>query len=74
MNTSESDNVVFDYNTNYSMYVNMSTISVMNHSLEQIKVVLDIFQEDTLVLGEPANTIIIAMYCMLVTMAGEKLL
>ena len=73
MNVSESlSTMVFDYKTNYSMSMsNMSSLSDLDHSLEQIKVVLDIFQEDNLVLGEPANTVIIAMYCILVTIAGQ---
>ena len=76
MNVSESlSTTVFDYKTNYSMSMsNMSSLSDMDHSLAQIKVVLDIFQEDNLVLGEPANTVIIAMYCILVTIAGNETL
>ena len=73
INDSESrSTMVFDYKTNYSMSMsNMSSLSDLDHSLAQIKVVLDIFQEDNLVLGEPANTVIIAMYCILVTIAGK---
>ena len=76
MNESESlSTMVFDYKTNYSMSMsNMSSLSDLDHSLEQIKVVLDIFQEDNLVLGEPANTVIIAMYCILVSVAGKDIL
>ena len=75
-NVSESlSTTLFDYTTNYSMSMsNMSSLSDLDHSLEQIKVVLDIFQEDNLVLGEPANTVIIAMYCILVTIAGQDTL
>ena len=76
MNASESlSTTVFDYKTNYSMIIsNMSSMSDLDHSLAQIKLVLDIFQEDKLVLGEPANTVIIAMYCILVTIAGQDTL
>ena len=71
INLSDSlSTTVFDYKTNYSMS-NISTLSDLDHSLAQMKVVLDIFQEDNLVLGEPANTVIIAMYCILVTIAGK---
>ena len=67
MNESAST-LVYDYTTNYTLNMTMD----MNHSLEQIKVLLRIFQEDNLVLDEPANTIILAMYCILVTIAGKK--
>ena len=67
MNESAST-LVYDYTTNYTMNMTVD----MNHSLEQIKVLLIIFQEDNLVLDEPANTIIIAMYCILVTIAGKN--
>ena len=75
-NVSESlSTTVFDYKTNYSMSMsNISSINDLDYSLAQIKVVLDIFQEDNLVLGEPANIVIIAMYCILVTIAGKATL
>jgi hypothetical protein len=76
MNNSERlSTMVFDYSTNYSLSMsNISSLSDLDHSLAQIKVVLDIFQEANLVLGEPANTVIIAMYCILVTIAGKDAL
>ena len=69
MNESSSEyTVVYDYSSNYTMNTSMD----MNRSLEQIKVLLSIFKEDILVLDEPAKTIIIAMYCILVTIAGKE--
>ena len=69
MNESEIEyTLVYDYTTNYTMNSAMD----LNHSLEQLKVLLRAYQEDNLVLDEPANTIIIAMYCILVTVAGKN--
>ena len=69
MNESSSEyTIVYDYSSNYTMNTSMD----LNRSLEQIKVLLRIFQEDKLVLDEPANTIVIAMYCILVTIAGKR--
>ena len=61
---------VFDFETNYSMLAtNMTNNSSMN-LISEVKMILDTFLEDSLVLGEPANTVIISIYCVLVTVAG----
>ena len=59
--------IAINMNEGVSTKYTMNMTVDMNHSLEQIKVLLRKFQEDNLVLDEPVNTIIIAMYCILVT-------
>ena len=57
---------VHDYTINY-------TIS-LNTSLEQVMVLLGKFQDDNNVLDNPAHTIIIVVYCVLVSMAGRVIM
>ena len=44
----------------------------VNATLKEIQEVLGVFREEGLVLQEPASSIIIIMYCLLVTMAGDQ--
>ena len=67
-----SQTMVLDLTTNYSMPLNLSSLDEMdNLSLIQIKEVLNIFEEDNMVLQEPVNTIVITVYCLLVSTAGN---
>ena len=43
------------------------------HNLEQIKLVLDMFEKNTKVLNEPMFTIILILYGVLVSFAGKYL-
>jgi uncharacterized membrane protein len=43
------------------------------HNLEQIKLVLDMFEKDTKVLTEPLFTIILILFGVLVSFAGKYL-
>ena len=62
-NVIPSNMTVYDYTINY-------TIS-LNTSLDQVRVLLGKFQEDNYVLDNPSHTIIIALYCALVSLAGK---
>ena len=63
--------LIFDMSTNYSFTSNFSSFPIIdNFTLIQIKEVLDMFKEDNLVLQEPVHSIIISIYCVLVSTAG----
>ena len=53
---------------NYSSTI---AISEDDHNLEQIKLVLDMFEKNTKVLTEPLFTIILILYGVLVSSAGK---
>ena len=55
---------VHDYTINYTIN--------LNYTLDQVMVLLGKFQEENNVLGNPAHNIIIAVYCVLVFMAGRE--
>ena len=61
-----SNITAYDYTINYT--------SSLNTSLEEVMVVLGKFPEDNSVLVDPAHTIIISLYCVLVVLAGNHVL
>ena len=61
---------VHDYTINYTINYTIS----LNTSLEQVMVLLGKFQDDNNVLDNPTHTIIIVVYCVLVSMAGRVIM
>ena len=60
---------IFDFTTNYTMLLdNLNMEEQIGH---QIKALLDIYMNNDTVLGDPANIIVISLYCLLVTAASE---
>ena len=43
-----------------------------SHSLQHIQNVIDIFESDNKILGEPVNTIFLSIYLMLAILAGKS--
>ena len=65
---------VLDISTNYSFYFpNISEETFNEMHIEQLDIVIEMFSSEQREISDPAYTVVILCYAILVTIAGEQI-